>query len=189
MSLMTEPRGAPPEEVGEPRGGGRLAPDVEPAIADHVHHDYGLELRGAALALKRPGEGTRAVDPVGGAPVAPGFLPVEEDDPVGELPRPPGERPGQLQEEPAAGSPIVGPHEPEIEKELRVVVAAHQDRLGPPAGQLGDDVDHPDRPVGRLGREGLLADPGTGPLELAPEVLPGAGEGPGSGRPRAGSAE
>src|SRR3972149_6182724 len=108
MSLMTEPRGAPPEEVGEPRGGGRLAPDVEPAITDHVHHNHGLELRSAALALKRPGEVTRAVDPVGGAPLAPGFLPVKEHDPVGELPRPPGQRPGQLQEGPVAGSPPLG---------------------------------------------------------------------------------
>src|SRR5438093_1515589 len=57
VAAVAETRGGLPHDLGEPAGRVRLAPDVQIAVADHVHEDHGAR---QLLGLRQP-DGTPAI--------------------------------------------------------------------------------------------------------------------------------
>ena len=132
---VAEPCGGGPDDVDEPRRRVRVALDGQIAVADHVEQHERPQALERPVLLRGLHVVAAAVGVVGAPPLGHArFFAVEEQQLDRQLVLPCLEDASQLEQRGRRGGAVVGADEPELAKELGVVVAGEHEAVGAPAG-------------------------------------------------------
>src|SRR5436190_12216476 len=122
-----------PDDGREPRRRVAIATDLQIAIRNHVDEDQGLRRCERPVLARRLDVAAAAMSVVVSLPLDDGFLAVEEEKLDRQRVAAILERAGELEEERGARSAVAGADEPELAKQLGIVVPGEDQAIFPGA--------------------------------------------------------